>query len=498
MPTPRESPAQPMLQPTAGGSARALPSPEGVDDTTWLDVIQKMDEVYSQLVADEIALEEKNAQLEQSQQFIFSLLSAMSDVLVACTSDGLIEETNAALCELVGQTDDALRGTPLTALLADDRAVSRIQHVLRTPALQRSGTVIEVEVRDASGQPVPVDFNGTPRFDASGRRAGVVFVGRPMGELKRAYHQLREAHEALKRTQQQLLHSEKMASLGRLVAGVAHELNNPISFVLGNVHALQRYTARIQTYLGALHQGQSDQSLAALRQQLRIDPLLADLPSLMEGTLEGAQRTADIVNGLKRFSAVDRGERGPVDLNAVIERAIHWVQKGTAPAFQVHWMPKRGADADDAGQGCQVLGSSGQLLQVVMNLIQNAADATALAPVPAPALWIDGQCLEQGQAVDGGAGGGGGGGGTEPDDAAGWVRIVFRDNGPGIPDEHLGRLFEPFFTTKPVGKGTGLGLSISYGIVEQHGGRLWAQNWRDAQGKVGGAEFVLALPRMGG
>jgi two-component system sensor histidine kinase HupT/HoxJ len=272
--------------------------------------------------------------------------------------------------------------------------------------------------------------------------------------LKRAYHQLREAHEALKRTQQQLLHSEKMASLGRLVAGVAHELNNPISFVLGNVHALQRYSERLREYLAAVHAQAPQSEQLRLRAKLRIDRLLDDLPSLMEGTLEGAQRTADIVQGLKRFSAIDREERAAVDLNGVIERAIHWVRKGTAPAFYVHWAP---------GPPCSVLGSAGQLLQVVMNLVQNAYDAAAARDVPE--LWIVAEC----------------------DDAT--ARLRFRDNGPGIAAEHLSRIFDPFFTTKPVGKGTGLGLSISYGIVEQHGGRLSAGNCVE-----GGAEFVLELP----
>jgi two-component system sensor histidine kinase HupT/HoxJ len=291
-----------------------------------------------------------------------------------------------------------------------------------------------------------------------GRRVGLVFVGRPMGEIKRAYHQLREAHEALKRTQQQLLHSEKMASLGRLVAGVAHELNNPISFVLGNVHALQRYTERLRRYLAAIHTDAPATERAALRAKLRIDHVLADLPSLMEGTLEGAQRTADIVNGLKRFSAVDREEKTRVDLNGVVERAIHWVRKGTAPAFEVHWSP---------GPPCEVLGSAGQLLQVMMNLIQNAYDAAATRPGVVPALWITGDC-------DGST-----------------TTLCFRDNGPGIAPEHLGRLFDPFFTTKPVGKGTGLGLSISYGLVEQHGGQLTGDNHPE-----GGAQFTLALPRL--
>ena len=442
---------------TAGHEAlRQRSRVEGVDDSTWMDVIQKMDEVYSQLVQDEIALEEKNTQLEESQQFIFSLLTAMSDVLVACDAAGRIEETNAALCELVGRGDAALRGTPLNELLADAASVERIRAALAT--VPRSGSTVEIDLRDALGQPVPVDLNITPRFNAGGQRVvGHVLVGRPLGELKRAYHQLREAHEALKRTQQQLLHSEKMASLGRLVAGVAHELNNPISFVLGNVHALQRYCERLREYLGAIHAQAPQDERARLRAKLRIDHVLADLPSLIEGTLEGAQRTADIVQGLKRFSAMDREERHAVDLNGVIERAIHWVRKGTAPSFVVEWSP---------GPPCPVLGSAGQLLQVVMNLIQNAYDAACARPDGAPKLWITTHC----------------------DDAV--VRLRLCDNGPGIAPEHLSRVFDPFFTTKPVGKGTGLGLSISYGIVEQHGGRLTAGNHA-----AGGAEFVLELPR---
>jgi two-component system, NtrC family, sensor histidine kinase HupT/HoxJ len=173
---------------------------------------------------------------------------------------------------------------------------------------------------------VPVDANCTPRVGTNGKRLGTVWVGRPTAELKRAYHEMRAAHEALKRTQQQLLHSEKMASLGQLVAGVAHELNNPISFVLGNVHALQQVLRAAAAYMAAVHAHQPDDCNSA--QKLRIDHLLADLPSLIEGTLEGAQRTADIVHGLKRFSAMDPEERQPVNLGEVIERAIHWVQKG--------------------------------------------------------------------------------------------------------------------------------------------------------------------------
>jgi PAS domain-containing protein len=121
-----------------------------------------MDEVYSQLVQDEIALEEKNAQLEQSQQFILGLLSSMSDVLAACNARGEVEETNAAMCELLGQPDSVLRGSRFESWLADDASVTALRAVTAsgTPA---QGTVVELNMRDRQGAAVPVDFSCTPR-----------------------------------------------------------------------------------------------------------------------------------------------------------------------------------------------------------------------------------------------------------------------------------------------------------------------------------------------
>jgi len=438
--------------------------PEGIDEATWLDVIHKMDEVYTKLIADEVALEEKNTELERSHQFIFSVLGAMSDLVIACSDDARIEEINGALCELVGESDANLIGTSVYELLADPRDVelARMMTARVASSRERLGDTIELHLRSRDGQAVPVEVQCTPRFDGSGHRAGFVLVGRPVGELRRAYEQLQEAHAALKRTQQQLLHSEKMASLGRLVAGVAHELNNPISFVLGNVHALERYCRRLSEYIHGMHDGLGPAPLQELRERLKIDRILDDFPPLIEGTLEGAQRTAEIVNGLKRFSAVDRAEAKPVDLAAVIERAVHWVRKGARREMAVDW---------DAAPALLVLGSAGQLLQVFMNLIQNAYDAVAgddeAGAAPAkPRLAIRAERVGD------------------------RIRVSFRDNGPGIPPTVLPRIFDPFFTTKPVGQGTGLGLSISYGIVEQHGGTLRAQD------TGAGAEFVVELPAL--
>ena len=446
-----------MNRPPAPSSSH-LPM-QGVDDETWLDVIHKMDDVYSQLLRDEVALEDKNAQLEASQQLIYSLLSSMSDVLVAADAQGLIEQTNQALCELVGCSEEALLGAHMRTLLHSSAGTDVLQDMMRRTVTLRQGETVELMLHDASDQPVPVDFTATPRYDGRRRCVGYVFVGRPMAEIKRAYRQLHEAHEALKLTQQQLLHAEKMSSLGRLVAGVAHELNNPISFVLGNVHALNRYTTRLRQYLDAVQSEAAlgnNPALLALAHKLRIEHILQDLPSLMDGTIEGAQRTASIVDGLKRFSAQDGKEREMVAVDAIIERAIHWVRTGMKLDFDVELQ---------ACPDCMVTGNAGQLLQVLMNLIQNAYDAASAQPGVSPVLKI---CAKR---------------------EANFLLISLHDNGPGIAPEVMFSIFEPFFTTKPVGKGTGLGLSISYGIVERHGGTLTAHNHPQ-----GGAEFELRLP----
>ncbi|MGE5468489.1 MAG: sensor histidine kinase [Ignavibacteria bacterium] len=445
-----DKPTSSMLETLAAASGAAA------EDTVWLDVIHKMDEVYNDLLKYEVALEEKNAALEDSQQFISSVLTSMSDVLVVCSRAGVIESVNQSMLTATGRSEEELRGRPIFDLFADEASRQSAQrHFTGRPGEKLVD--VELQLIAAGGSAVPVSMNFTPRYSALGKLLGVVVTGRPVGELQRAYQALRRAHEELKHTQQQLLHSEKMASLGRLVAGVAHELNNPISFVLGNAVALKKYGKRIGEYLAAVDAGMPAGEREKLRKELRIDRIVADLPSLLDGTAEGAERTRDIVDGLKRFSAVDRDEPERFDLVPVIERAINWVAKAAPERFRV--------ELDLTGP-LFVVGSSGQMQQVVMNLAQNAVDAAA--GQAEARLTVTGSSDDE------------------------WVVIDFRDYGPGIGAENLGRIFDPFFTTKPVGKGTGLGLAISYGIVERHGGKLSAYNHAE-----GGAVFTLVLPLAG-
>ena len=347
-------------------AAADSPLPAG-GEQAWIEVIQKMDEVYNDLLQYEVALEEKNSALEASHQFIESVLASMSDILIVCDRNGGIEEVNASLLHFSGKSAGQLEKTPVFDLFADADEQARARAVF---ARSGSDGVHDCEffLRAGDGSTVPVSMNCTPRLSQTGKLMGMVVTGRPVGELRRAYSALRQAHDDLKRTQSQLLHAEKMVSLGRLVAGVAHELNNPISFVLGNVLSLKRYASRLGSYLDAVHASDmaDHEALVALRQELRIDRILADMPQLIDGMIEGSERTRDIVDALKRFSAVDKMTPERVSLNEVVERAVRWVVQSASTKFAV--------DIDLPPDLC-CSGSSGQLQQVVMNLVQNACDA---------------------------------------------------------------------------------------------------------------------------
>jgi two-component system sensor histidine kinase HupT/HoxJ len=221
------------------------------------------------------------------------------------------------------------------------------------------------------------------------------------------------------------------------------------------MHAMQRYTPRFKRYLDAIHNGATKAELEKLRGELRIDHILNDLAPLLTGAVEGAERTRDIVDGLKRFSAADRDENIEFNLAETVERTVHWVTRAAPTNFRV---------VIDVPKELPFFGSPGQIQQVITNLVQNASDATEKQPDPM--LTITAKVDERG------------------------ICILFRDNGTGISEQSMGRIFDPFYTTKPVGKGTGLGLSISYGIVERHGGLLSVSNAAE-----GGAEFKLCLPR---
>ncbi|MDC7786991.1 ATP-binding protein [Rhodoplanes sp. TEM] len=406
---------------------------DGDHERVWIDVIDKIDEVYSDLLRYESDLERKNTALEEAQAFIASVLASVSDILVVVDERAAIVQVNAAFERLVGEPEAALIGRSLLDLVEppDRRPLA--------DALARGAGTGEVEVRfrTTAGSSDLMAIAASVRRGRNARRAGAVLTGRPIGELRRAYMALDNAHRDLKDAQRTLIEQEKMASIGRLVAGVAHELNNPISFVYGNLHALARYRDTIVRYLDALHATPQPPDAGRLRRELKIDAILADLAPLLDGTLEGAVRISEIVRNLRRLSFTSPRERHPVDLEATVRTAAQLAQRAKAGAARVTL---------DLAAGVCAVGDEGKIHQVVVNLVDNALDAVAAVADPEVVVTL---AAEGGDAV-----------------------ITIADNGPGIEPAIADKVFEPFFTTKPVGKGTGLGLWISYSIVTEHGGSL--------------------------
>jgi len=418
----------------------------------WIEVIRKMDEVYSDLLRYEVDLERKNAELEEAQAFVTNVIESVSDILVVCDSRGLIQQVNSAFQHMLGRLDGDVTGRNIAEVIeaADN---NRLVPLLK-PRIASEVVDGELRFSTRTGSSDLFAINSSPRHDHRGRFIGVVLTGRPIGELRRAYEALHKAHHELQRAQRQLVEQEKMASLGRLVAGVAHELNNPISFVYGNIHTLKRYRTALVSYLDAIHGEAGASEVARLKRELRIDDVLDDLGPLIDGTLEGAVRISEIVKNLRRLSFSKVGEVARVNVERLINTAVLWAVRTKQMRVDAQM---------DIEPDLWISGNEGQLHQVLVNLVENAIDA--MRSTKQPRLTVS--AVRRGNEVV----------------------IKVSDNGSGIAVDHISHVFEPFFTTKRVGEGTGLGLWISYGIVREHGGELLAANEPES-----GAAFSFALP----
>lgn len=429
------------------------PTFDGAGEEMWIDVIAKMDAVYSDLLRYEADLEAKNAELEAAEGFISSVIASVSDILVVVDDQGLLVQANPAFLKVIARPREAVLGQKLCDLLVEaDRGRTRTALV----------TGIEGEVRELelsfltpAGPSDLMAINVSARFDHNGHRVGAVLTGRPIGELRRAYEALHKAHLELQQAQRKLIEQEKMASLGRLVAGVAHELNNPISFVYGNIHTLERYRKSLDRYVRSLEDEAPAAAVARLKRETRIDAILADLEPLIEGTLEGAMRISEIVKNLRRLSFSRSSDHVSVDLAKLIGTAAQWAMRAKNGRAKLE---------TDLEPGLTVEGEEGKIHQVLVNLVDNALDAVKDVADARVAISMRAQGED--------------------------VVVEVADNGVGLSDAVADKIFEPFFTTKVVGEGTGLGLWISYAIAREHGGSLTAQN-----GPTRGAVFQLRLPR---
>lgn len=297
----------------------------------------------------------------------------------------------------------------------------------------------------------------------------------------------------LQQTQTLMVQNEKMASLGQLVAGVAHEINNPVGFIYGNVNHANQYVQELLRLI-QLYQEEYPEPTPIIEEEIEtidLDFLVEDLPKVVMSMKIGAERIREIVRSLRNFSRLDEAEQKLVDIHEGIESTLlilkhRFKQNGTLPRVEL---------IKEYGDLPPVDCYPGQLNQVFMNIIGNAVDALEEAAIAGNLATGDKSpfascCLptikistgvKQGESFLG-----------NETTAAKFVVIRIADNGPGIPQKVKQKLFDPFFTTKPVGKGTGLGLSISYQIVvEKHRGNLECIS---APGQ--GTEFIIEIPAV--
>ena len=264
----------------------------------------------------------------------------------------------------------------------------------------------------------------------------------------------------LKTTQTQLIESEKMSALGILVAGIAHEINNPVSFIYGNLSHAQAYTQDLLKLVHAYQQEYPEppESIQTLITEIELDFLKEDYSNLLQSMYTGAQRIYNIAGALRTFSRLDEAEHKDADLHTGLDSTLSILGHRLKPSHQHNGIALVKHYGDLPKLHCY----PGKLNQVFMNILSNAIDALEAA------MGINGwekshstQGLQDPKIT------------IETMVEATDIVIRIRNNGPGIPADIIPKLFDPFFTTKPVGKGTGLGLSISYQIVvEKHCGKL--------------------------
>lgn len=285
--------------------------------------------------------------------------------------------------------------------------------------------------------------------------------------LRQQIQQHEQALSQLRATQAQLIQTEKMSSLGQLVAGIAHEINNPINFIQGNLNPARRYMADLLDLLH-LYQRSFPQTpqIQAKLETIDLEFLEADLPKLLNSISTGATRIHEIVRSLRTFSHLDEAEVKAVDIHTGIDSALLLLKSRFKQRPKIRLIKNYGTLP-------MIECYAGQINQALMNILNNAIDAlelaaeAAFAAAPALCLTIKTEAL-----------------------SPNWITISISDNGVGIPAQIQPQIFDPFFTTKPIGCGTGLGLSTSYQIITaRHLGQL---NFSSTPGQ--GSQFVIQLP----
>jgi signal transduction histidine kinase len=410
-------------------------------------------------------LSRSNLHLANEKNKYLTLFESLSSPVILCDVDGRVDNYNNVAGQLL--FDDATPGSHYYAEKRRDLSPLDLQQELMRLTIESKDQLVVEKTYITSAGARTYDVRIERMLDVSRKFSGYTLLFNDITERRQWAEQLKQINQRqqqliddLKRTREQLVQSEKLAAIGQLAAGVAHEINNPVGFCASNVRTLGNYVDELLGLIDAYDELiEGDGALKALRARLdalcedvELDYLKDDSVALITETLDGLERIRVIVSDLKSYSRASDKQWVELDINHEIESTLHIVWN------ELKYHTEVVLELDDLPL---VQGVPNQLGQVIMNLLINAAQAIE---DKGTIIVRSGQC-------EGGV----------------WFEV--HDTGRGIETQQIKHLFEPFFTTKPVGQGTGLGLSVSHGIVEKHHGEIIVES---SLGK--GSLFRVCLP----
>jgi len=362
------------------------------------------------------------------------------DGIMVIDKEGRILERNPSHERRTGFTDEDLKGKTLFDLLTPEKAAE-----VRAAMEREGGFTGELESVSKDGERIPVLVSVFPIHDKLGKLDLFVSMGRDITAIKRALTDLADTNRELRQTQAQLVQSEKMASLGGLVAGIAHEINTPVGAMTSMHDTLMRAIAKLKEHL-------KETSPEVFETDERLKSLFAMIDESNQVIRSGSSRVAEIVRRLRSFARLDEAELKKVDVHEGLEDTLTLVHHEIKHNIQI---------VRDYGKLPLMSVFPSRLNQVFLNLINNARQAIRNKGTITIRTWVEEKT----------------------------AAIAISDDGVGIPKENLSRVFDPGFTTKGVGIGTGLGLSICYQIIKDHRGRIGVES------EVGkGATFTVQIP----
>ena len=393
------------------------------------------------------------------ERYTENIIQNMNSALLVVDMEGRITFCNPPAGRILGEDALALRGRSVWDWFG---TVSGQKSLLATTIQEGvSFKGAEKFITRTDGTPVPIGISCSPFFDSAGVKIGAVAIFQDLTEVKQL--------------QSQVLQTEKMASIGQLAAGVAHEINNPMGFIHANLFQMAEYLTdlrrawdRVDDLCREIDDGdlgrvrRAARELSELSNELDVSYVLSDFAKAIRESQEGSERIRHIVHDLRDFSHHDTGERVLADVNQCLDSTatIVWPMMKQIVVLEKEYDPLQA-----------ILCYPMQIKQVFMNLLVNAyqsIEARVGESGETGEIWLRTRQLREG------------------------VVVEVSDTGIGIPESHIDRIFDPFFTTKKVGSGTGLGLSTSFNIVKRHGGTITVES------KVGeGTTFAVFLPSDG-